>query len=157
MRARPHVPSEAVGARPALQAIEVEVLDDDAESDDEPATASTPAKDLEAASALGDDATASAAAAEAGWNFARPLGSVAPPADATTNEMQLDLLVRARKLREMVLRRMPPIDTPSAAGSDKGYRVHREAGGHVSVSVMGLHGLSPSEGLLDLHLSLIHI
>lgn len=109
-----------------------------------PATKATAAEPMETA-ALNSPAPQSLP----GWRLARPICETMVPESAEMSEFQLATLTKARALHEAVTGRMPTVDgMPTAASSEKGHRVHNEADGHLSVSVMG-HPKADAEATFD--------
>ena len=147
LRARRHVPRPDA---PTLAAINVQVSASDDEDDPAPLThgATAPLAKLPAAVPA---PPASVPTPAPGWHLARPLCETAAPRDADDNAQQLAILAKARSMHATCVARIPAdIDRSGAIDPEKGYRIHREGGGHVSVSAKG-HPLAVAEGLFDVH------
>ena len=137
--ARKHVPSHTANA---LAVETVEIVSSDDEDDAEAMPASAP----------------SATPAIEGWNHARPLCSTTVPGDAAVSDLQLEVLEKARALYAAVWERMPPAPSKGSAAHsrdaahmrDKGYVVHAESNGHVSLSMMA-HPHAVAQGHFDIH------
>ena len=115
-----------------------------------PASSAGPSAEPASSSSVPDAEPSTATPVQAStWGKARPLGMAAPPAGAAA-EQQLAHLLAAKRLREDVLRRQPAREARSAKGEKHGSLVHKEAGGHLCMSIVG-HPNATGECVADVN------